>query len=176
MGWTFEHMPELTWKYGYFLAIGLDVLESGLAMYRWFKKRLVLITSRFYCNRWRQGILTSLFPDSHEIIHREQIAWVSANEIEPGWITFCFLPKYDCFHHRHTTKFQTAPPDGKLILQQCELIAAFFAPTDQRHPTFFSRFLFASTSFSSPYPSAIISDFHMIFLQLMTWLRLFFLP
>jgi len=36
-GMNFEHMPELTWKYGYFLAIGL-MLVIGLSMYRWFKK------------------------------------------------------------------------------------------------------------------------------------------
>ena len=36
-GMNFEHMPELTWKYGYFLAIGL-MFGIGLAMYRWFKK------------------------------------------------------------------------------------------------------------------------------------------
>lgn len=36
-GMNFENMPELTWKYGYFLAIGL-MFGIGLAMYRWFKK------------------------------------------------------------------------------------------------------------------------------------------
>jgi magnesium transporter len=36
-GMNFEHMPELTWRYGYFLAIGLMLL-IGISMYRWFKK------------------------------------------------------------------------------------------------------------------------------------------
>ena len=36
-GMNFENMPELTWRYGYFLAIGL-MLVIGLSMYRWFKK------------------------------------------------------------------------------------------------------------------------------------------
>lgn len=37
-GMNFEHMPELTWKYGYFFALGLMALIS-LLMYLWFKRK-----------------------------------------------------------------------------------------------------------------------------------------
>jgi len=36
-GMNFENMPELTWEYGYFLAIGLMGIV-GISMYLWFKK------------------------------------------------------------------------------------------------------------------------------------------
>ena len=36
-GMNFEHMPELTWRYGYFLALAVMVLSS-LGLYRLFKK------------------------------------------------------------------------------------------------------------------------------------------
>jgi magnesium transporter len=37
-GMNFVHMPELKWRYGYFMALGLMVL-AGLLLYRMFKKR-----------------------------------------------------------------------------------------------------------------------------------------
>ena len=37
-GMNFEHMPELSWKIGYPLALGLMAASAGL-LYRWFKKR-----------------------------------------------------------------------------------------------------------------------------------------
>ena len=37
-GMNFEHMPELSWKVGYPLALGLMAASAGL-LYSWFKKR-----------------------------------------------------------------------------------------------------------------------------------------
>ena len=37
-GMNFEFMPELQWKYGYFLAIGLMLVVAG-ALIAYFKKR-----------------------------------------------------------------------------------------------------------------------------------------
>ncbi len=37
-GMNFEHMPELTWRYGYFLTIGLMAV-TGISMFIWFKKK-----------------------------------------------------------------------------------------------------------------------------------------
>ena len=37
-GMNFEHMPELTWKYGYFLAVGLMGI-MGVSMIMWFMRR-----------------------------------------------------------------------------------------------------------------------------------------
>lgn len=37
-GMNFEHMPELTWQYGYFIALGFMVI-TGLSMYLWFKRK-----------------------------------------------------------------------------------------------------------------------------------------
>jgi len=37
-GMNFENMPELTWKYGYYFAVGLMVV-LGVSMYLWFKKK-----------------------------------------------------------------------------------------------------------------------------------------
>jgi magnesium transporter len=37
-GMNFENMPELTWKYGYFLTLGLMGI-IGISMYLWFKSR-----------------------------------------------------------------------------------------------------------------------------------------
>ena len=37
-GMNFEHMPELSWKVGYPLALGLMAASSGL-LYRWFRRR-----------------------------------------------------------------------------------------------------------------------------------------
>jgi magnesium transporter len=36
-GMNFEHMPELTWNYGYFFVLGLMVI-TGIVMFLWFKK------------------------------------------------------------------------------------------------------------------------------------------
>jgi len=37
-GMNFEHMPELTWRYGYFLILGIMVIIS-IFMFLWFKKK-----------------------------------------------------------------------------------------------------------------------------------------
>ncbi|WP_338447825.1 magnesium/cobalt transporter CorA [Niallia oryzisoli] len=37
-GMNFEHMPELTWKYGYLLALGIMVIV-GVLLYLWFKRK-----------------------------------------------------------------------------------------------------------------------------------------
>lgn len=37
-GMNFEHMPELTWKYGYFITL-LIMLLIGIGMFRWFLKK-----------------------------------------------------------------------------------------------------------------------------------------
>ncbi|MBU7595310.1 magnesium/cobalt transporter CorA [Metabacillus halosaccharovorans] len=37
-GMNFENMPELTWKYGYFLSLGLMVV-IGILMFLWFKSK-----------------------------------------------------------------------------------------------------------------------------------------
>ncbi|TLS37069.1 magnesium/cobalt transporter CorA [Pseudalkalibacillus caeni] len=37
-GMNFENMPELTWKYGYFLSLGLMGI-IGVAMYLWFRRK-----------------------------------------------------------------------------------------------------------------------------------------
>ena len=37
-GMNFDHMPELHWRYGYFMALGLMVLLT-LGLYTWFRKR-----------------------------------------------------------------------------------------------------------------------------------------
>ncbi len=37
-GMNFENMPELTWKYGYFICLGLMGL-SGVSMFLWFKRK-----------------------------------------------------------------------------------------------------------------------------------------
>lgn len=37
-GMNFEHMPELAWKYGYFLTLGFMAVMGG-SMYIWFKKK-----------------------------------------------------------------------------------------------------------------------------------------
>lgn len=37
-GMNFEHMPELTWRYGYFITLGLMAM-IGISMYVWFKKK-----------------------------------------------------------------------------------------------------------------------------------------
>jgi len=34
-GMNFEHMPELTWKYGYFMVLGI-MDGIGVAMFLWF--------------------------------------------------------------------------------------------------------------------------------------------
>lgn len=37
-GMNYENMPELTWKYGYFLTLGLMGI-TGISMFIWFKRR-----------------------------------------------------------------------------------------------------------------------------------------
>lgn len=65
------------------------------------------------------------FQINAEIIHREEITWLQQNEIEPGWITFAFCQNMIVSTIGIPPNFKQLLPDGKLILQQCELIAAF---------------------------------------------------
>jgi len=37
-GMNFEHMPELTWKYGYFIVLGI-MAGIGISMFLWFKRK-----------------------------------------------------------------------------------------------------------------------------------------
>lgn len=37
-GMNFEHMPELTWKYGYFMVLGI-MASIGISMFLWFKRK-----------------------------------------------------------------------------------------------------------------------------------------
>lgn len=37
-GMNFEHMPELTWKYGYFIVLGI-MASIGISMFLWFKRK-----------------------------------------------------------------------------------------------------------------------------------------
>ena len=37
-GMNFEYMPELTWKYGYFMALGIMTC-IGISMFLWFKRK-----------------------------------------------------------------------------------------------------------------------------------------
>jgi len=37
-GMNFEHMPELTWRYGYFIALGIMGI-MGVSMFIWFKRK-----------------------------------------------------------------------------------------------------------------------------------------
>lgn len=37
-GMNFKHMPELNWKYGYFIVLGVMIC-IGISMFLWFKRK-----------------------------------------------------------------------------------------------------------------------------------------